>query len=197
LPNFTVRILVWSSCLYLAMTISLLGLSLRLLCSPIQPEQKLWQSWCSLHFEQLNCTIWFSIDIFAIDAYQHDSGAYQPVMLVYLMTFRFFSYEHFYVIYCKFWELDLDHDFLIDKDDLLRYGNHALTFRIVERIFSQVYSYSFVACLIWLSNLSRTLGVPWGVKIFSSTQDHSSTIAHLILCVEATLSWCIHTIYSL
>ena len=28
---------------------------------------------------------------------------------------RFFSYEHFYVVYCKFWELDTDHDFLIDK----------------------------------------------------------------------------------
>ena len=51
---------------------------------------------------------------------------------------RYFSYEHFYVIYCKFWELDSDHDFLIDKDDLLRYGNHALTYRIVERIFAQV-----------------------------------------------------------
>ncbi|XP_024399888.1 serine/threonine protein phosphatase 2A regulatory subunit B''alpha isoform X2 [Physcomitrium patens] len=51
---------------------------------------------------------------------------------------NYFSYEHFYVIYCKFWELDSDHDFVIDKDDLLRYGNHALTYRIVERIFSQV-----------------------------------------------------------
>eukprot|EP01018_Ginkgo_biloba_P022035 Gb_03011 [translate_table: standard] len=51
---------------------------------------------------------------------------------------RYFSYEHFYVIYCKFWELDTDHDFLIDKEDLLRYGNHSLTYRIVERIFSQV-----------------------------------------------------------
>lgn len=43
------------------------------------------------------------------------------------------------MIYCKFWELDTDHDFLIDKDDLLRYGNHALTYRVVERIFSQVF----------------------------------------------------------
>jgi serine/threonine-protein phosphatase 2A regulatory subunit B'' len=67
---------------------------------------------------------------------------------------RYFSYEHFYVIYCKFWELDTDHNQLIDKDDLLRcvlrrgcpggraerpacrYGQHALTYRIVERIFS-------------------------------------------------------------
>ena len=51
---------------------------------------------------------------------------------------RYFSYEHFYVIYCKFWELDTDHDFLIDKENLIKYGNHALTYRIVDRIFSEV-----------------------------------------------------------
>jgi serine/threonine-protein phosphatase 2A regulatory subunit B'' len=28
---------------------------------------------------------------------------------------KYFSYEHFYVIYCKFWELDQDHDFMIDQ----------------------------------------------------------------------------------
>ena len=50
---------------------------------------------------------------------------------------KYFSYEHFYVVYCKFWELDTDHDFLIDREDLLRYGNHALTYRIVDRIFEQ------------------------------------------------------------
>ncbi len=33
---------------------------------------------------------------------------------------KYFSYEHFYVIYCKFWELDTDHDFLISRDDLAR-----------------------------------------------------------------------------
>ena len=49
---------------------------------------------------------------------------------------QFFSYEHFYVLYCKFWELDLDHDFIIDREDLLRYGSHALTCRIVDRIFA-------------------------------------------------------------
>jgi serine/threonine-protein phosphatase 2A regulatory subunit B'' len=41
------------------------------------------------------------------------------------------------VIYCKFWELDTDHDFLIDRDDLLRYGNHALTYKIVDRVLSE------------------------------------------------------------
>jgi len=30
----------------------------------------------------------------------------------------YFSYEHFYVIYCIFWELDTnEHDFLLDKED--------------------------------------------------------------------------------
>lgn len=30
----------------------------------------------------------------------------------------YFSYEHFYVLYCLFWDLDgNEHDFLIDKED--------------------------------------------------------------------------------
>lgn len=37
---------------------------------------------------------------------------------------EYFSYEHFYVIYCKFWELDADHDLLIDADDLAKYSEH-------------------------------------------------------------------------
>ncbi|KAL7594366.1 hypothetical protein Lser_V15G29887 [Lactuca serriola] len=52
--------------------------------------------------------------------------------------YGFLSYEHFLVIYCKFWELDTYHDLLIDKENLIRYGNHPLTYRIVDRIFSQV-----------------------------------------------------------
>ena len=36
----------------------------------------------------------------------------------------YFSYEHFYVIYCKFWELDTDHDLYIDPKDLARYNDH-------------------------------------------------------------------------
>lgn len=37
---------------------------------------------------------------------------------------EFFSYEHFYVIYCKFWELDKDHDLFIDQEDLSRHNDH-------------------------------------------------------------------------
>lgn len=50
----------------------------------------------------------------------------------------FFSYEHFYVLYCKFWELDSDHDFYLTRSDLLSYGGHALTKLIVNRIFSEI-----------------------------------------------------------
>lgn len=56
-----------------------------------------------------------------------------------IMSYRYFSYEHFYVIYCRFWELDTDHDFFIGKENLIKYGNHSLTYRIVDRIFCQVY----------------------------------------------------------
>ncbi|XP_033126962.1 serine/threonine-protein phosphatase 2A regulatory subunit B'' subunit alpha-like isoform X2 [Anneissia japonica] len=48
----------------------------------------------------------------------------------------FFSYEHFYVIYCKFWELDSNHDLFIDKKDLSRHNEHALSSRIIDSIFS-------------------------------------------------------------
>ena len=48
---------------------------------------------------------------------------------------EYFSYEHFYVLYCKFWELDGDHDFYISQEDLAKYGNYSLTSEIVDRIF--------------------------------------------------------------
>nr|XP_017536835.1 serine/threonine-protein phosphatase 2A regulatory subunit B'' subunit beta isoform X1 [Manis javanica] len=49
---------------------------------------------------------------------------------------EYFSYEHFYVIYCKFWELDTDHDLLIDAQDLARHNDHAISTKMIERIFS-------------------------------------------------------------
>ncbi|XP_007227919.3 serine/threonine-protein phosphatase 2A regulatory subunit B'' subunit beta isoform X1 [Astyanax mexicanus] len=49
---------------------------------------------------------------------------------------EYFSYEHFYVIYCKFWELDTDHDLYIDQRDLARHNDQAISLRMIERIFS-------------------------------------------------------------
>lgn len=40
---------------------------------------------------------------------------------------EFFSYEHFYVIYCKFWELDTDHDLYIDQRDLAQHNDQGAT----------------------------------------------------------------------
>jgi serine/threonine-protein phosphatase 2A regulatory subunit B'' len=55
-----------------------------------------------------------------------------------MQVLKYFSYEHFYVIYCKFWELDTDHDFYISREDLAHYSQCALSFQIIERIFDQV-----------------------------------------------------------
>nr|CDS33416.1 serine:threonine protein phosphatase 2A [Hymenolepis microstoma] len=49
---------------------------------------------------------------------------------------QYFSYEHFYVIYCKFWELDTNHDLIISKSDLARHNNYAISERMIDRIFS-------------------------------------------------------------
>ncbi|RUO96036.1 serine/threonine-protein phosphatase 2A regulatory subunit B [Jimgerdemannia flammicorona] len=51
------------------------------------------------------------------------------------LTHDCFSYKHFYVIYCKFWELDQDHDLVISDDDLAKYGGYALTPRTIKRVF--------------------------------------------------------------
>ncbi|RUS16666.1 hypothetical protein BC937DRAFT_90945 [Endogone sp. FLAS-F59071] len=51
------------------------------------------------------------------------------------LTHDCFSYKHFYVIYCKFWELDQDHDLFISEEDLAKYGGYALTRRTIHRVF--------------------------------------------------------------
>lgn len=45
----------------------------------------------------------------------------------------YFSYEHFYVLYCRFFELDTDKDSKLTRNDLLRYGEHSLSEAIVDR----------------------------------------------------------------
>lgn len=48
----------------------------------------------------------------------------------------YFSYEHFYVIYCKFWELDTDHDLIIDCSDLAHHADGVLSSRLLDRVLS-------------------------------------------------------------
>ncbi|KAG5508196.1 hypothetical protein JKF63_05451 [Porcisia hertigi] len=51
----------------------------------------------------------------------------------------FFSYEHFYVLYCRFWELDEDRDMLLAPEDLMRYApEDVMNPCIVQRIFAGV-----------------------------------------------------------
>ncbi|XP_012085281.1 serine/threonine protein phosphatase 2A regulatory subunit B''alpha isoform X2 [Jatropha curcas] len=92
---------------------------------------------------------------------------------------RYFSYEHFYVVYCKFWELDTDHDFLIDKENLIRYGNHALTYRIVDRIFSQVPKK-------FTSNIEGKMGYEDFVYFMLSEEDKSSepSLEYWFKCID-------------
>ncbi|KOO35071.1 serine threonine-protein phosphatase 2a regulatory subunit b subunit alpha [Chrysochromulina tobinii] len=51
---------------------------------------------------------------------------------------RFFSYEHFYVIFCKFCELDADGDFELSLEELHRYGGYALSTRAIGRVFVEL-----------------------------------------------------------
>ncbi|CAG8614150.1 8646_t:CDS:10 [Ambispora gerdemannii] len=51
-------------------------------------------------------------------------------------THDYFSYKHFYVIYCSFWELDSNHDLQINEKELAIYGRYALSERIVSRIIN-------------------------------------------------------------
>jgi hypothetical protein len=46
----------------------------------------------------------------------------------------YFSYEHFYVLYCKFWELDADHDMLLQPSDLVMYEDGALSSLVLQRV---------------------------------------------------------------
>ena len=45
---------------------------------------------------------------------------------------RYFSYEHFYVLYCRFLELDHDRDYRITHEDLLKYGDRMRSFYAVQ-----------------------------------------------------------------
>eukprot|EP01084_Bolivina_argentea_P203326 347295_1 len=48
---------------------------------------------------------------------------------------HYFNYEHFYVIFCQFYELDTDQTNTLNRDQLLRHGEHGLSSIIVNRIF--------------------------------------------------------------
>lgn len=101
---------------------------------------------------------------------------------------KYFSYEHFYVIYCKFWELDSDHNFLISQEDLLRYGNHALTYRIVDRIFQQ-------AGRPFASQVQGKMGYEDFVWFILSEEDKSNDLSleYWFRCVDLDCDGCLRS----
>jgi serine/threonine-protein phosphatase 2A regulatory subunit B'' len=82
----------------------------------------------------------------------------------------YFSYEHFYVLYCKFWELDADHDFLLDREDVVKLCNYALTYRIVDRIFAG-------ACRPLHSGVPDRVGYQDFIWLLLSEEDKTSETA--------------------
>jgi serine/threonine-protein phosphatase 2A regulatory subunit B'' len=46
-----------------------------------------------------------------------------------------FNYQHFYVTFVKFWDLDGDSDGLVTKDDLLKFNESAVSPIVIERFF--------------------------------------------------------------
>lgn len=86
------------------------------------------------------------------------------------------------MIYCKFWELDTDHDFLIDKENLIRYGNHALTYRIVDRIFSQV------CFILKLLLFSEHINVLYSLLMYVSRLSTSLMLRGKWLCCKILVS---------
>ncbi|VVC93029.1 unnamed protein product [Leptidea sinapis] len=63
------------------------------------------------------------------------------------------DYEHFYVIYCKFWELDKDHDLFIDKHDLARHNDHDLKLVCTQNTLIE----DNLRALLYLSALSSRM----------------------------------------
>ncbi|GKT27688.1 hypothetical protein ADUPG1_000134 [Aduncisulcus paluster] len=51
---------------------------------------------------------------------------------------KYFSYEHFYVIYCQFWQLDKDHDMKLTKKDLCEYQSFKISKLVVDLIFKEI-----------------------------------------------------------
>ena len=50
-------------------------------------------------------------------------------------THHIFNYQHFYVAFCKFWDLDVDNDGFICKDDMMKFNDSTLSPLIIDRFF--------------------------------------------------------------
>ncbi|EFA83933.1 hypothetical protein PPL_03003 [Heterostelium album PN500] len=90
---------------------------------------------------------------------------------------EYFSYEHFYVIYCKFWELDTDHDLYISAQDLAKYSNFSLTEKMIARI---------IECPIFTDSKTNLLSYKNFVWFILSEEDknNSTSIEYWFNCLD-------------
>jgi serine/threonine-protein phosphatase 2A regulatory subunit B'' len=51
-----------------------------------------------------------------------------------------FNYQHFYVTFCKFWDLDADGDGFLTRDDLLKFNEGALSVLVCDRFINFQYA---------------------------------------------------------
>uniref|UniRef100_A0A8R1XR96 EF-hand domain-containing protein n=1 Tax=Onchocerca volvulus TaxID=6282 RepID=A0A8R1XR96_ONCVO len=97
---------------------------------------------------------------------------------------NYFSYEHFYVIYCKFYELDKDHDLIINKIDMSQHSNGALPPQIIDRIFSGAVTRSPAGKRI--REALETIGYTDFVAFLLAEEDkrHPTSIEYWFRCLD-------------
>uniref|UniRef100_A0A0N5D5F2 EF-hand domain-containing protein n=1 Tax=Thelazia callipaeda TaxID=103827 RepID=A0A0N5D5F2_THECL len=97
---------------------------------------------------------------------------------------NYFSYEHFYVIYCKFYELDKDHDLIINKMDMAQHCNGALPAQIIDRIFSGAVTRSTAAKRF--RKAVETIGYTDFVAFLLAEEDkrHPTSIEYWFRCLD-------------
>jgi serine/threonine-protein phosphatase 2A regulatory subunit B'' len=85
-----------------------------------------------------------------------------------------FSYKHFYVLYCKFWLLDQDHDLIVSQNDMLQYNNQMLTSRITARVMKY----------------GKIMAFPRDTQVLSDKDDSTLTYMDFICKLSEWLSIC-------
>lgn len=91
------------------------------------------------HFRKCNFTKMINnlgphIDLNNVIIIMNNTHGIIIITTLFFQTRDCFSYKHFYVLYCKFWVLDEDHDLIISESDLLNYNDGLLSPQITKQI---------------------------------------------------------------
>ncbi|KAG0748937.1 hypothetical protein G6F57_006085 [Rhizopus arrhizus] len=84
-----------------------------------------------------------------------------------------FSYKHFYVLYCKFWAIDQDHDLLVFEHDLMSYNGGILS----KKLIHQIMKYGKIPAFSRNGIRKDTLTYLDYIWFFMSEVDKSTTVA--------------------